>query len=199
MGARPRLDFDPAGHVYRLDGAVVPGVTTVIASLYDFSSIPAWILDRKSAIGRAVHLATELYDDGDLDEESVDPVVRPYLDAWIRFRKETGCAVLHSERQMSDPLLRYAGTVDRVLAFGSVRWIADIKSTVVLDPAVGVQTAGYKRLAIAEGLADESAKRAAVQLRPDGTYRFVPYEKPDDERCFLSLLNVYHWRQKNHG
>lgn len=193
-----RLDFDPAAHEYRLDGALVPSVTQVIASLYDHSAIPSWVLDRKAAIGTAVHLACELDDDGELDEESVDPVVAPYLGAWRLFRKESGAEILLNEHQLGDPVLRYAGTCDRVIRYRGALWAVDLKTTVAMDPAIGVQLAGYARLVNQSGLVGACEKRAAVQLRNDGTYRFSPFESPDDERCFLSLLNVAHWRSKHH-
>lgn len=193
-----RLDFDPAAHEYRLDGALVPSVTQVIASLYDHSSIPPWVLERKAAIGSAVHEACELYDADDLDDDSVDPVVRPYLDAWVRFRSECSPTILHNELRLADFLMRFAGQLDRVIVRDGRPWIVDLKTTVEIDPAVGVQLAGYKRLAVSAGLVGDDAGRAAVQLLKDGTYRWIPFASPDDDRCFVSLLNVFHWRSKHH-
>lgn len=195
-----KLDFDPAKHEYRIDGKPVPSVTQVIASLYDFSAIPRWVVERKGAIGTAVHAACEWYDEGCLDRESVDPVIEPYFEAWRRFRLESEIDLVEVEKRLACPVLRYAGTVDRIVDRGGRRWIVDLKTAAAVDPAVGVQLAGYLRLARSSGLvgAEDDVGRAAVQLRNDGTYRWLPFESPDDDRTFISLLNVFHWKGKHH-
>ena len=35
-----------------------------------------------------------------------------------------------------------------------------------------------------------------VQLRSDGTYKFLPWEDPDDWPAFLSLINLTNWVNK---
>ena len=58
-----RLEFDPVRHAYTLDGLPIPGVTSVIAPLNDFSAfIREGILAEAARRGTAVHFATELHD-----------------------------------------------------------------------------------------------------------------------------------------
>jgi hypothetical protein len=68
------LEFDAATHTYRLDGELVPSVTTVLKSvgLVEYSHIPQDVLQAAAHRGTAVHYALELLDRGELDYESLD-------------------------------------------------------------------------------------------------------------------------------
>lgn len=193
------LTFDPVEHRYFLDGQEVPGVTSILRPLQNFSGIDPAVLRAKADLGTAVHKAAELDDADDLDEDSVDPAVAPYLKAWRKFRAETGARILHSERQLGSRALRFAGTLDRVAILPrltqSTTWLLDLKTSTQIDAWVGVQLAAY-RLLLEE--ADESVDAlGAVQLLPDGRYKLHPFKHPDDSRCFVALLTVHHWRCKN--
>lgn len=193
------LEFDAVDHRYFLDGEEVPSVSRIIAPLQDFSSVPADALAMKAALGTAIHRAAELDDIGDLDEESLDDAVVPYLAAWRAFRADTGAEFLAIESRLYHPILRYAGTLDRLATLhrrGGSLWLLDIKSSSAIDPWVGVQLAAYRLLVEAAGRRVDSV--GAVQLCPDGTYRLHTFGHPDDTRCFHGLLAVYHWRRK-HG
>ena len=64
-----RFTFDPIEHIYRFDGQRVPSVTQILEPLIDYSGVPNGVLQYAADRGTAVHLATEFYDDGDLDED----------------------------------------------------------------------------------------------------------------------------------
>lgn len=192
------LVFVADGHEYFYQGKRVPSVTQLLEPLYAgvFAGIPQRILDAKAAIGTAVHLATELYDEGDLDEASLHPVVRPYLDGWKRFRDDHGIASFKAtEQRRFHPTLHYAGTVDRELVWKDSPATLDIKTTVELYPAVGVQLGAYARLA--DPVNFQAYRRLAVQLKEDGTYAVHEYKDPMDHACFLALLTTYNWKAKN--
>lgn len=194
------LTFEAETHTYRLDGAVVPSVTQLLERVYEgvYANIPAAILERKSAIGTAVHLATELIDADDLDESSVDPVLVPYLDAYREFLAAEKPQWTMSETPLAHPLWRYAGTLDRAGILRDEHSIIDIKTVAQLHPAIGVQVAAYDLLHQHHISRPTPAKRYALQLKPDGTYRLKPYADPDDYRVFLALVSVYNWVSK-HG
>ena len=195
-----RLDFDPVGHEYRLNGAIVPSVTQLLRPLIEdaLGRIPPAILERKTAIGRAVHLATELIDAGSLDESSVDPSCLGYLDAYREFLSDESPVWAMSETPLAHPTWRYAGTLDR---FGELRGndcTVDIKTVLELHPSIGVQTAAYDLLRQHAHGTDKPAARFALQLKPGGTYSLHEYKDPNDLRVFMSLLSIHHWRSR-HG
>lgn len=193
MGAREVLTFDEQRHEYRLLGGVVPSVTQVLAPLVDLSGIPRALLEAKRDLGQRVHMACQFDDEGDLDEASVEPDVRPRLEAWRKFRRETSAEVLHNERRVADPLLLYAGTLDRVLLIQRVKWLVDLKTSIASPIAVGPQTAAYMR-----ALGDNSVThRAALRLLPDGTYRLDPLTSPDDWSCFFACLSLHRFKESH--
>lgn len=186
------LAFDTVAHAYTWDGHPVPGVTTILLPLMDFSRIDPEVLAAKAALGTAVHVATELSDADDLVEDSVHDSVRPYLDAWRKFRSDTGAEILSAEQQVFHPLHRYAGTLDRVLKLDGLKYLTDIKSSAEIPASAGPQTAAYL-----SALGDASViRRAVVQLKPDGAYRFHKLEDPNDMAVFISCLTIYRHREK---
>lgn len=194
------LRFDAESHTYWLGSRKVPGVTTVLKPLYDWSMVDPEVLAAKAALGTAVHLCTELYDADDLDDDTVMPEWRPYLDGWVKFREETGFVPTRIETRVFHPGLFYAGTLDRTGILFDAEAMLDIKTSATMSPAVGCQTAAYLRALTAapdyEGPQD--MKRYSVQLKPDGTYKLHEYNDPTDWPTFVSLLTVRNWTEK-HG
>ena len=194
MGARDNpLAFDEATHTYRFLGAVVPGVTQVLRPLANFDAVSREVLEAKRALGQRVHLACQLNDEDDLDWTSVEPDVAGYLNAWLAFRRDTGCEVLAVEQQVCEPALQYAGTLDRVLAFRGSKWLVDLKTCFATPMAAGPQTAAYLR-----ALGDTSVThRAALRLRPDGTYRLDHLTGADDWAVFMACLTLHRFKESH--
>lgn len=187
MGARDTgLLFNEATHTYTAGGIVVPGVTSILAPLSDFSRINPEVLAAKADLGKRVHLACELDDDDDLDENSVEPDVGAYLGAYRKFKAETGARVLLNEFCVFEPRLMFAGTLDRVFMISGARWLVDLKTCFATPRSAGPQTAAYLR-----ALADPTvARRAALRLKPDGTYAFEDLTEPDDWAVFMACLTL---------
>ena len=203
MSARP-LIFDEADHRYSVGGQTLPSVTTILRPLTTYENIPAAVLANKAAIGQAAHRAAELHDAGTLDVASVHEVIRPYLDAYVRFREEHDFAPVANELRVWHPLMCYAGTLDMLGAMRGEPALVDLKCTVELVPTVGPQTAGYKEAAAetpelpAELRAfAREARRYCLQLRADGTYHLEPCNDPNDWRVFLSLLTLHNFKAKH--
>ena len=193
MGALDMLTFDEARHEYRLLGGVVPSVTQILAPLVDLSGIPRAVLDAKRQLGQDVHYACQLLDEGDLDEDSVEEQIEPYLQAYKRFKADTGAVVLLNEQRVADPLLLYAGTLDRVMGIKDEKWLVDLKTCISTPLAVGPQTAAYLR-----ALGDTSVtRRAALRLRPDGTYRLDALTEPNDWSAFMACLTLHRFKEQN--
>jgi hypothetical protein len=197
MGARDLLTFDEATHTYRLLGAVVPSVTQVLTPLIDLSGIPPAVLEAKRQLGQDVHFACQLLDEDDLDEDSVTEDIEPYLRAYRKFKADTGARVLLNERQVAEPMLMYAGTLDRVMEIGGTRWLIDLKTCIASPIAVGPQTSAYLR-----ALGDTRVThRGALRLRPNGTYRLDHLTGADDWSVFVSCLTLWRFKETNgaHG
>jgi hypothetical protein len=195
------LEFDEPSHTYRLNGRIVPSVTRLLdsANLISFEGIPQSVLDRKKLIGSAVHKACELDDLGVLDETTVADLIEPYLVAYRRFKRETDFVPLLIEHRVAEPILGYAGTLDRTGLVRGEPSQLDLKTTVALSPAVGVQTAAYERALYADESYEgpRNLSRHALQLRNDGTYRFETYKDPRDFAVFAALATVYNWKVKH--
>lgn len=191
------LHFDPDGHVYTRNGLVVPNVTSVIeATLDQFAVVPQDRLDYARELGTAVHEATALYDADDLDIDSLDLAILPYLEAWIQFRSDTGFVPYDIEQRLFHPRHFYAGTLDRTGTLFGKNSLIDIKSGVI-TPAVGAQTAAYME-ARNYRTKDKLTARWVVQLKNDATYRLEQLKGKEDFSVFLSLLCINQWRIK-HG
>lgn len=192
MSAREDLlTFDETRHEYAFMGARVPGVTELLRPLVDFSMVPPAILEAKCDLGRRVHLACQLDDEDDLEESSVEEDVEPYLVAWRAFLRDSGAIVVLNEQRVFEPMFGYAGTLDNVLLLNGQKYLVDKKTSISTPMSAGPQTAAYMR-----ALGDLSiTRRAAVRLRPDGTYRFDELTGHDDWPCFLSCLTLYKFKE----
>lgn len=186
------LTFDPVTHAYRYDGRPVPSVTQILKPLYDFGAIPPDILASKARLGTRVHLATEMDDDGELDEGSCDELVMGYVSGWRKFKADRGVAILESEKRVFSLEHQYAGTLDRIVGMDGADWVLDIKTSAEIHPAVGPQTMAY---AMAAG--HNSLRRCVVQLKLDGTYDFKELTSQKDWVIFQSCKLIHRFKMEH--
>lgn len=194
------VTFDPVSHQYFHGGVRLPSVTQILKPLSDFDGIPPSVLDAKRDLGKRVHLAIQFHNEGDLDPNSIEPDVAPYLQAWLDFVADTQCEVLASELIVRHKFYGYCGTVDLIIRSGSRLFLVDIKTSVSLPISVGPQTAAYKA-ALVNGSRDalSSMTRHALTLRPNGTYKLVPLQSTRDWTCFMNAIGVYSFIRSTHG
>ena len=190
MSTAADLCFDEASHTYHVGGVRWPSVTEVLDPLLELDGIPRHVLDAAAAFGSNVHAACHLYNQGRLDEASLDPALAPYLFGWKQFLADTGAIVVASELRVSHKQLRYAGTLDTIAMIDRRRELVDIKSTAEIPRTVGPQTAAY-----AEAKGEPRIRRRVVQLRADGDYRSRVLTNRTDFNVFVSCLNI--WRFRN--
>lgn len=194
------LTFDAEAHRYFWNGRPVPGVTSILSPLTDFSAVDPDVMRRASAFGQAVHNVCELDDQGeDLNQFEIDAALLPYLQAWRKFAADWNVQWNEIERKVFHRTLLYAGTLDRagtLLAPGEPAHrrhaaVVDIKTSTSLYPAVGPQLSAYARAH--DPLTGASLRRYAVQLRGDGSYVCKEYRDADDFATFSSLLALRTW------
>lgn len=190
------LDFDPVEHRYRVGDREFISVTQAMAEAGLIDT--RWFTEDAAARGTYVHAAIQLHHEGDLAEDSLDPLLRPYFDAYLTFLTETGFQVDACEERLCDETLGYAGTLDlrgrlprKALRFPGID-IIDVKTGTV--PAhVGPQTAAYARM-LPRALG-ATRWRWALHLREDATYSLIPLEKRTDEGVFLAALTVANFKR----
>ncbi len=193
----PELAFDKDLHEYRLGGEVIPSVTRIIkdCGLSPFSgSGRSEVLECAAQRGTFVHDACQMWDEGDLSWDDLDPVLVPYVEAWKKFREESGFTPKLIEFPIFDEVRRFAGRLDRAGIMGSTfsRVEIDIKTGEVY-PDAGIQLAAYQSC-----LPDEwrTAKRIAVKLGNDGSYRVHEFKSRDDLKLFNAATTLWHWRKR---
>jgi hypothetical protein len=189
----PELTFDERSHIYRLDGLVVPSVTTIMQPLSraHYGGIDQDVLERAAERGTAVHQAIENLICFDILD--ISPEYEGYLEAYRAWVKDYNVKPFASEMKTYHKTLRYAGTADLGCEENGVNTLVDFKTTSSLVPMlVGVQLEAYRRAQESHGIKYENT--VALQLRSDGTYRRITGSAlPPKAECwkvFGSLLNV---------
>ncbi len=196
-----KVEYFDADHRYVVNGEEYPSVSTVLGFFVDFSRVPKDVLAFKRQIGRATHKAIELFESGELDMDSVDEAVMPYLNGWMKFRTDKPNRVIAAERIVYSKKHRYAGRLDLAVELleDGTRFLLDVKCTYEMPPATSLQTAAYAE-AFHESEGTRLNKRAGLQLKPDGSYELYPFDRVgnrNDFNYFLNALNLHRWMRNN--
>jgi hypothetical protein len=191
------LRFDPLEHRYFLSQRELPSVSRILDVGFPVD-VPESLLIASRIRGTAVHLACELDDLGELNQDKLDEELWPYLEAWRLFRRQSGFRhyqhPLGIERRLHHPYLLYAGTLDRVGWLSGRPFLIDIK-TGGKYARYRVQLAAYANLL--ENPIDY--RRGVVTLDPDGSFSFDEFSRetfPEDLAVFRSCLNIHNFKLK---
>ena len=160
-----------------------------------YEGIPDAVLNRKAEIGTAAHAASFYYDEGDLDESSVDPVVLGYVNAWKRFRRESDFEREFIEYRGVSEVdgMKYGWTLDRTGPLFKRRSLLELKCTANVEPSWGPQTSAYEMAVRRIGnYAGPFRRRIAVWLKPNGTYRLISYGEVQDFQIFKLALSCHY-------
>lgn len=173
-------------HVYRLGAEVLPSITQILqdVGIVDYSFIPADQREAAMALGRSVHLQTQLDDKGVLDESLAD---MGYVDGWREFREKWGFTPLHREEPLYHPQYFYAGTPDA----WNVEEVVEIKT--------GKPQTWVRYQLAAQAAMCNVRQRVCVELPGNGTYRAYQFRAAEYRRdfdVFLSALTVYRVRRE---
>jgi hypothetical protein len=111
------VTYDDEGHRYTFSGQSLPSVTGIL--LAEGFIDAQFYTEYGRTRGSYVHQARHLDDSGELDESTIDPVIAPFLEAWRRFKRESGFIVEQSEVPMANTVYGYAGRPDVIGHFPS--------------------------------------------------------------------------------
>lgn len=204
----PVLHFDEATHEYRFHdpaapavwGKVVPSVTQILHAVGIIDD--TWFKEEHRIRGRYVHRMI-LYEERQvLDERTVDPRLRGYLEAYRRFiaEHEPGPCLL-IEQPLADPVLGYAGTPDQVRILRNDHSLIDHKTGISL-PWHPIQTAAYNVLVREQATiwpADQAVpipKRYGLYLHKDGKYDLHQHtDNPRDWKRFKAALTIAKFKE----
>lgn len=195
------IHFDPTTHSYTLAGKRLPNVTSILSPLSVYAGVPQSVLDAAAQRGNDVHKACELVLWDLLDEESLSDEYKGYVEGFKKFLIETRFQAEQIEERVHHKTLLYAGTLDMggLLPNGKKlrRALIDIKTTFKLLDAVGPQTAAYAEAWNSQKEKDEHfVERFGLQLKPDGTYKMLPFNTVTDITIFRSCLNIHNFMRK---
>jgi len=183
----PKFEFDEEKHLYTLDGRRLISVTEALSLVDERRKDPYYLLR-----GKYVHKATELYDKNELDESTIDPEIRSYLDAYVKFRMDTGFEPIHVECPLYHPSYFYAGKPDRIGALYDAHVLLDLKSGAKAR-VDELQGAAYWELARVNDIPVK--KVFDLYLHDDGTYKLEPVENRKLLLIFLNVLGAYRWKE----
>lgn len=177
-------------HVYTVDGKVYPGVTTIIGDVYGRYPYPEGAAER----GHHVHLATQLFDENDLDETTLDPVVAGYLEGYKLFITEMDFNVLDNEVIVYNQLYGYCGKYDKR---GVFRDKPNRKALIDVKTGQKEWWHPLQSIAYAICLEDGPYDRYALYLTHDGKYKLVPHTRRADFQDWLCTVRIYQIKKEN--
>jgi hypothetical protein len=183
------LTFEQESHTYKWNGRPMPSVTQILRVIENFSMVDPDLLEKARRFGSHVHLATDLFDRGELDEESLDANLLPYLNAYKKFLSETGFVVTHSEQRVYNARYKYCGTLDKRGTWKNTTWVLDLKSGAV-PRSVGPQVAAYQM-----ACDEKPRKRLCLQLMRN-CYKLHRCDDLTDWSIFLSCRNIHQFNDR---
>jgi hypothetical protein len=200
------IEMDEASHVYFVDGEPKLSVTQILkaAGFIDtqfFTEFGRWR-------GSETHKATHYYDEGDLDERTIDQKIKPFLRGYKNFRAETKFTPTLIEVPLYSDRFDFCGRPDRRGFFAGdgsddeANEIIDLKCYPGGQPPwwTRFQLAGYGYLLDPHRL----FRRFAVVLTGEGErgYNVKEYSRDSyvqDVDRFLACVAVAHMQREFMG
>lgn len=160
------IKFQEDGHIYTLDGKIIPSVTTKMKE----AGLTSNFYKKGSAErGTMIHSLTEIVD---LVPDFEPEEYQGYIKAWKAWKENANAKIIQSEMIVYSRSLWYAGTLDRIVEFNDELWILDIK-TGAKAKWHPVQLAAYST-ALAECTDYEVNQGVVCYIKANGTYSIDP-------------------------
>ncbi len=196
----PEITFTEKPHAIWHGRDRIPTVTQVLGALGFIDT--DWFTVESRIRGQRVHEATHLLDVGDLNwdslkriEEALGEPIIPYIQAWERFKRETGFIAHIIERPCWNKAYRVGGVVDRVGEFpndnrDSVLDLKTMASGSRVPFWTRYQVAGYDEMLPRPG--GRHRFRWGVGLKPNGDYVLEQFTDINDGIKFLGMATIFH-------
>lgn len=195
---QPQLRLDDQ-HRYWLATRRIPGATECLRLTGIINT--DWYTEESRVRGNFVHKCCKLLAADNLDESSVLPQYKGFIDGYKLFIKESLFRPdpLRCEIPMMHPAYHYGVTPDQPGTMNGPDVMLEIKT--LSDGSVpswtGLQLAAQ---AMAMWPDDFYTKpRLALALYPDGSYKLKRFEDDLDFEYFLAALSATIWKQQNGG
>lgn len=196
------VKLNTAETAYIVNGREYPRVTARFAKYFNSKNFKQEHLDR----GTAVHKLAEWTLRGLEYPKALHPELHGYKKAMELFLSENVFVWEAAELFVWSRLYQVAGTLDCLGAIRGKPVILDLKSGKASKPpaTTNLQTAIYRQC-YEENTKDKGRKRYGLQVRPDGTYGLINYDKTSvafqhDLNIYVSMLNVKRWeKEKGYG
>ena len=193
------LKFDNEKHIYKLDGVIIPGYSQIAKDLglTDYSHVNKSDLDWKAQVGKAVHTAIFLHNTDELDMDSLDETVSSYFKSWLMFKELYQPKILtqYSEKPICSFKWRYGVTPDIIAEIKELLTILEIKTVTSMNPVTALQTE-FQKVAVEEYHKIKIKQRWGLQLIPNSMPKLEPYTNLSDTTACLSLVNVWHLKER---
>lgn len=183
------LTFDEENHEYYWQLRNVPGISKILKKLKltkDYEGVDPYYAQR----GKVAHLAIEYDLAGELDFDSLDPALKPFVTAWRAFVAKHKYEPMLTERMFYSKTQDYAGRIDHYGAVDGLLTTFDVKCSKKHDPDADYQVCGQ-----VYGLAEngfDSDQQGILELHDDGTFSWFPAVV--DLNIWPSVMTL--WRRK---
>ena len=183
-----KLTFEQSGHVYRVDGRVVPGVSSVIARGGWIDDVRAFYTEESQRRGTRVHRACLDIDLGSFSGEAFE-VDAGFIESYLQWRRLVRPVWSTLETLRYSKHYDLCGCADRVGVDGSGR-------PLVLDLKTGAKQKWHRyQLALYDLIYDDIParirRRVSLHLQRDGSIaRGEEYIDPSDYDRALRLLRT---------
>lgn len=190
MPKKIKIDCD-SEHRYWIGNKRVPGVTEI---LEESGLISLYSMDEDAARrGRYVHKAVALDCLKKLKPGTIDPKIKPYFTAWLKFRRETGFSPRLVEQRVYHRALGYAGRFDLTGLLKRRYGLLGVKTGLTLPKWAALQEAAYQH-AFESHNGRRIGFRWGLLLKPDGSYQLREYKNHNIDfanfRVLLTALKV---------
>lgn len=189
----PEFKFLEDTHTYLLDGVKIPSVTSVLP--YNYTGENEYQRDR----GSKVHKMIELYNNGELDEDTLDPVLQPYLESYkLADKLEFDDLIIDYKSGSKHPCtgLQLAGYTELVKV--NKNKIDVIGHEIKLYHPTYRYAGTIDYVHLTQGI-DHKMKVFALYLQADGSkgkYEDHSKELRKNTGIFLSHLTAYKWQKE---
>ena len=197
----PKFEFQPEGHKYLIDGNEWPSVTQVLPKT------PFMKNNEEARLkGEYVHSMARLYLLNDLNESTLDDVLKPYLDALKKFLSDSkgmgiqGVIDIKSGAKVATVELQIAAYIELV-CYGVTSDESRLEGPMHLETPLyhpTYQYCGTPDIVIGDAIRDFKEGHA-LYLKDNGKYKLEPI--PNVRRnleTFLCKLTSYKW-DREHG